>query len=215
MAAYRAVVRDNPRFVEYFRQATPEQELGRLPLGSRPAKRRAGGIESLRAIPWIFAWTQTRLMLPARLGWESALGNAMQRGEQALLEDMRERWPFFRTRIDMLEMVLAKTDLAIAELYDERLVTDELRPLGAHLRDLLSQCRTLVLALTHQSELLTHSPETREAITVRNIYLDPLHLLQAELLARCRLRESPVDSPLEQALLVSVAGIAAGLRNTG
>ena len=215
VAAYRAVVRDNPRFVEYFRQATPEQELGRLPLGSRPAKRRAGGIESLRAIPWIFAWTQTRLMLPAWLGWESALGNAMQRGEQALLEDMRERWPFFRTRIDMLEMVLAKTDLAIAELYDERLVTDELRPLGAHLRDLLSQCRTLVLALTHQSELLTHSPETREAITVRNIYLDPLHLLQAELLARCRLRESPVDSPLEQALLVSVAGIAAGLRNTG
>ncbi|MBB2495686.1 phosphoenolpyruvate carboxylase [Aquipseudomonas ullengensis] len=215
VTAYRAVVREHPQFVEYFRQATPEQELGRLPLGSRPAKRRAGGVESLRAIPWIFAWTQTRLMLPAWLGWEAALGNALKRGEQPLLEEMRERWPFFRTRIDMLEMVLAKADSSIASLYDDRLVSDELRPLGAQLRDLLSQCCSIVLGLTGQSELFAHSQETREAITVRNIYLDPLHLLQAELLARSRQRESLVDSPLEQALLVSVAGIAAGLRNTG
>ncbi|MEK1906124.1 MAG: phosphoenolpyruvate carboxylase [Pseudomonas sp.] len=215
VAAYRAVVREHPQFVEYFRQATPEQELGRLPLGSRPAKRRAGGVESLRAIPWIFAWTQTRLMLPAWLGWEAALGNALKRGEQPLLEEMRERWPFFRTRIDMLEMVLAKADSSIASLYDDRLVSEELRPLGAQLRDLLSQCCSIVLGLTGQSELFAHSQETREAITVRNIYLDPLHLLQAELLARSRQRESLVDSPLEQALLVSVAGIAAGLRNTG
>ena len=215
LAAYREVVREHPQFVEYFRQATPEQELGRLPLGSRPAKRRAGGVESLRAIPWIFAWTQTRLMLPAWLGWERALGNAVQSGGTALLEEMREAWPFFRTRIDMLEMVLAKAELGIAGLYDERLVDPQLRPLGASLRDLLSQCRALVLGLTGQSELLTHNPETREAITVRNIYLDPLHLLQAELLARSRQRDSTVDSPLEQALLVSVAGIAAGLRNTG
>ncbi|WP_447593150.1 phosphoenolpyruvate carboxylase [Aquipseudomonas campi] len=215
VAAYRAVVREHPQFVEYFRQATPEQELGRLPLGSRPAKRRAGGVESLRAIPWIFAWTQTRLMLPAWLGWEAALEHALQRDEQGLLEQMREQWPFFRTRIDMLEMVLAKADASIATLYDERLVETGLQPLGAQLRDLLSQATTIVLGLTGQSELLTHSPETREAITVRNTYLDPLHLLQAELLARSRLRESPADSPLEQALLVSVAGIAAGLRNTG
>lgn len=215
VAAYRAVVREHPQFVDYFSQATPEQELGRLPLGSRPAKRRAGGVESLRAIPWIFAWTQTRLMLPAWLGWESALGNALQRGEQALLAQMREQWPFFRTRIDMLEMVLAKADGNIAALYDQRLVSPELRPLGAQLRDLLSQSCAIVLGLTGQSELLAHSPETREAITVRNIYLDPLHLLQAELLARSRQRQSPVEGPLEQALLVTVAGIAAGLRNTG
>ncbi|MEO4049044.1 phosphoenolpyruvate carboxylase [Pseudomonas sp. CAU 1711] len=215
LAAYREVVRGHPQFVEYFRQATPEQELGRLPLGSRPAKRRAGGIESLRAIPWIFAWTQTRLMLPAWLGWETALGKALERGDQALLEEMGERWPFFRTRIDMLEMVLAKTEPAISALYDEQLVETGLRPLGAHLRDLLSQCRALVLGLTRQSELLAHNPEMREAITVRNIYLDPLHLLQAELLARSRQRQAEMDSPLEQALLVSVAGIAAGLRNTG
>ena len=215
VAAYRGVVREHPQFVEYFRQATPEQELGRLPLGSRPAKRREGGVESLRAIPWIFAWTQTRLMLPAWLGWEHALSNALKRGEGELLGQMREQWPFFRTRIDMLEMVLAKADGAIAELYDERLVEAKLRPLGAHLRDLLSQAIGAVLGLTGQSQLLAHSPETLESISVRNTYLDPLHLLQAELLARSRARENQADSPLEQALLVSVAGIAAGLRNTG
>ncbi len=215
VSAYRAVVREHPQFVDYFRQATPEQELGRLPLGSRPAKRREGGVESLRAIPWIFAWTQTRLMLPAWLGWEAALDNALQRGEGELLGQMREHWPFFRTRIDMLEMVLAKADESIAQLYDERLVEPALRPLGEHLRGLLSQAVVAVLGLTGQSQLLAHSPETLESISVRNTYLDPLHLLQAELLARSRLRDNQADSPLEQALLVSVAGIAAGLRNTG
>ena len=213
--AYRAVVREHPQFVAYFRQATPELELGRLPLGSRPAKRREGGVESLRAIPWIFAWTQTRLMLPAWLGWEAALNNALQRGEGELLQQMRVQWPFFRTRIDMLEMVLAKADASIARLYDERLVEPALLPLGEHLRGLLSQAVTAVLGLTGQSQLLVHSPETLESISVRNTYLDPLHLLQAELLARSRLRDDQAGSPLEQALLVSVAGIAAGLRNTG
>ncbi|WP_323114576.1 phosphoenolpyruvate carboxylase [Pseudomonas guariconensis] len=213
--AYRAVVRENPDFVEYFRQSTPEQELGRLPLGSRPAKRRAGGIESLRAIPWIFGWTQTRLMLPAWLGWETALSNALARGQGELLGQMREQWPFFRTRIDMLEMVLAKADAEIAKAYDERLVQPHLLSLGAHLRDLLSQSCQVVLGLTGQSVLLAHSPETLEFISLRNTYLDPLHRLQAELLARSRSREAALDSPLEQALLVTVAGIAAGLRNTG
>ncbi|MEB0039582.1 MULTISPECIES: phosphoenolpyruvate carboxylase [unclassified Pseudomonas] len=215
VSAYRAVVRENPEFVEYFRQATPEQELGRLPLGSRPAKRREGGVESLRAIPWIFAWTQTRLMLPAWLGWETALSKALERGEGELLAHMREQWPFFRTRIDMLEMVLAKADSDIAQLYDERLVEPHLQHLGSHLRDLLSQACQVVLGLTGQSQLLAHSPETLEFISLRNTYLDPLHLLQAELLSRSRTREAALDSPLEQALLVSVAGIAAGLRNTG
>ncbi|MBD8193737.1 phosphoenolpyruvate carboxylase, partial [Pseudomonas fluorescens] len=190
VSAYRAVVRENPQFVEYFRQSTPEQELGRLPLGSRPAKRRAGGIESLRAIPWIFGWTQTRLMLPAWLGWEAALSKALERGEGELLGQMREQWPFFRTRIDMLEMVLAKADADIARLYDERLVQPDLLPLGVHLRDLLSQACGVVLGLTGQSQLLAHSPDTLEFIRLRNTYLDPLHLLQAELLARSRQQEA-------------------------
>ncbi len=213
--AYRDVVREHPDFVEYFRQSTPEQELGRLPLGSRPAKRRAGGIESLRAIPWIFGWTQTRLMLPAWLGWETALNNALAAGQGPLLAQMREQWPFFRTRIDMLEMVLAKADAQIAEAYDQRLVQPHLLPLGTQLRDLLSQSCQVVLSLTGQQVLLAHSPETLEFIRLRNTYLDPLHRLQAELLARSRDRQAALDSPLEQALLVTIAGIAAGLRNTG
>lgn len=215
VAAYRAVVREDPQFVDYFRQATPEQELALLPLGSRPAKRREGGVESLRAIPWIFAWTQMRLMLPAWLGWEAALDNAIARGELALLKDMRAQWPFFRARIDMLEMVLAKADAAIALEYDERLVNAELRPLGEKLRGLLSQSSAAVLAVTDQSQLLSHSPQTLESISVRNTYLDPLHLLQVELLARSRAAQGMDSGGLEQAMLVSVAGIAAGLRNTG
>ncbi|WP_028239935.1 phosphoenolpyruvate carboxylase [Stutzerimonas azotifigens] len=215
VAAYRGIVREHPQFVDYFRQATPEQELARLPLGSRPAKRREGGIESLRAIPWIFAWTQTRLMLPAWLGWGQALQRALEQGAGEQLEQMRARWPFFATRIDMLEMVLIKADAAIAERYDRRLVEPGLQPLGAHLRDLLSQTVEVVLRLTGQPELLAHSPETLESFSLRDAYVDPLHLLQVELLARARQAESQAGSPLEQALLVSVAGIAAGLRNTG
>lgn len=214
LQAYRSVVREHPGFLDYFRQATPEQELARLPLGSRPSRRREGGIESLRAIPWIFAWTQTRLMLPAWLGWETALRKGLDRGEAPLLRAMRDDWPFFRARLDMLEMVLAKADADIAQLYDQRLVATELRPLGEALRGLLSQADRAVLELTGQSRVFEHSPQTLEFISVRNTYLDPLHLLQAELLARSRQRgeEQPA---VEQALLVSVAGIAAGLRNTG
>lgn len=215
VAAYRGVVREHSQFVEYFRQATPEQELGRLPLGSRPAKRRQGGVESLRAIPWIFAWTQTRLMLPAWLGWGQALQRALEQGAGEQLQAMRTRWPFFATRIDMLEMVLIKADRQIAERYDERLVEPELRPLGAELRDRLSQTVDVVLRLTGQQQLLAHSPETLESFSLRDAYVDPLHLLQVELLARARQAPSEADSPVEQALLVSVAGIAAGLRNTG
>ena len=154
-------------------------------------------------------------MLPAWLGWETALSRALERGEGEQLAQMREQWPFFRTRIDMLEMVLAKADADIARLYDERLVDQELLPLGAHLRDLLSQACSVVLGLTGQSQLMAHSPDTLEFIRLRNTYLDPLHLLQAELLARSRRQQAAQDSPLEQALLVTVAGIAAGLRNTG
>ncbi len=215
LQAYRKTVREHPQFVDYFRQATPEQELGRLPLGSRPARRRSGGIESLRAIPWIFAWTQTRMMLPAWLGWETALQNAIGRQEESLLAEMRDQWPFFRARIDMLEMVLLKADSGIARLYDERLVADELRDFGEQLYQHLSQAVEQVLHLTGEAHLLERHPQVRASISVRDTYLDPLHLLQVELLARSREQGEAICPAIEQALLVTVAGIAAGLRNTG
>jgi phosphoenolpyruvate carboxylase len=139
----------------------------------------------------------------------------MQRGDGPLLAEMRSSWPFFRTRIDMLEMVLAKADGDIAELYEQQLVQADLQALGAELRDRLSQAGAAVLNLTGQSVLLGHSPQTLESISVRNTYLDPLHRLQVELLARSRLAGQVAPGSLEQALLVSVGGIAAGLRNTG
>ncbi|KKO09606.1 hypothetical protein LCGC14_0030990 [marine sediment metagenome] len=213
---YRGVVRDEPTFVEYFRQATPEQELARLPLGSRPAKRRAqGGIETLRAIPWIFAWTQTRLMLPAWLGAGQALTEAIAQGKQDQLREMMARWPFFLARVEMLEMVLSKADGGIAQLYEQRLAQPELWPLGKKLRDALQQSIDVVLDLRQSGQLLAHNSALAESVAIRNPYTDPLHLLQAELLARTRAQGQSVGEDLERALLVTVAGIAAGMRNTG
>lgn len=213
---YRGVVRHEPNFVEYFRQATPEQELARLPLGSRPAKRRSqGGIETLRAIPWIFAWTQTRLMLPAWLGAGQALAEAIEAGKEDQLRTMMTHWPFFLARIEMLEMVLSKADGGIARFYEKRLADQSLWPLGSQLRDALQQAIDTVLALRGTDQLLAHNRLLAESVAVRNPYTDPLHLLQAELLGRSRAQGKNVGEDLERALLVTVAGIAAGMRNTG
>ncbi|WP_027852870.1 phosphoenolpyruvate carboxylase [Marinobacterium litorale] len=211
--AYRAVVREDPQFVPYFRAATPEQELAKLPLGSRPAKRRAdGGVESLRAIPWIFAWTQIRLMLPAWLGSDRALKGAIENGELKLLTQMYEEWPFFRTYVDMLEMVLAKSDVNISAYYEHRLVSQELATLGSSLRSRLLETVAQVKKVKSVDQLLDQNPVIRQSIDVRNPYIDPLHFLQAELLYRDR---NQPDQRLEQALMVTMAGISAGMRNTG
>ncbi|SFR75217.1 Phosphoenolpyruvate carboxylase, type 1 [Marinobacter daqiaonensis] len=228
LKAYRAVVREDPDFVPYFRQATPEQALGKLALGSRPAKRKpSGGVESLRAIPWIFAWTQMRLMLPSWLGSDVALAEAEKAGQMPVLQEMRQNWPFFRTYIDMLEMVLAKADLQIASYYDETLVQPELRPLGKELRERLAGCIRQVKALKNQKVLLEEEPVFAHSMKVRTPYTDPLHYLQAELLRRNREAEAnvaaegadaevvPMPELVEQALKVTMAGIAAGMRNTG
>ncbi|MCP4598101.1 phosphoenolpyruvate carboxylase [Neptuniibacter sp.] len=213
LTEYRAIVREDPMFVPYFRAATPEQELAKLPLGSRPAKRRQdGGVESLRAIPWIFAWTQIRLMLPAWLGSDRALGEALQNSSAPLVKQMYQQWPFFRSTIDMLEMVLAKSDTNLSAYYDERLVSQELGILGASLRGRLSDMFDLINEIKDQEGLLAANPVIRQSIDVRNPYIDPLHFLQAELLHRDR---NQPDQRLEQALMVTMAGISAGMRNTG
>jgi phosphoenolpyruvate carboxylase len=213
LAAYREVVRSDPQFVPYFRAATPEQELAKLPLGSRPAKRRQdGGVESLRAIPWIFAWTQIRLMLPAWLGSDCALDKALAAGQESLLRTMYHDWPFFRSYVNMLEMVLAKSDPRISAYYDQQLVSDELKILGSSLRSRLQKTVDLVNRIKQQQILLVDNPVIRQSIDVRNPYIDPLHLLQAELLNRDRTQP---DERLEQALMVTMAGISAGMRNTG
>lgn len=214
---YRNVVRGDKDFVPYFRSATPEQELSKLPLGSRPAKRNPnGGVESLRAIPWIFAWMQNRLMLPAWLGAGASLRQAIANNKREVIEEMCNDWPFFNTRIGMLEMVFSKTDAWLSEHYDQRLVKKELWYLGQSLREQLKADIQTVLELSGKGhQLMSDLPWVAESIALRNVYTDPLNLLQVELLRR--LRENP-DNPtadVEQALMITITGIAAGMRNTG
>ncbi|MFS1413802.1 phosphoenolpyruvate carboxylase [Vibrio sp. 10N.286.49.C2] len=213
--AYRRVVRDEPDFVPYFRQATPELELGKLPLGSRPAKRNPnGGVESLRAIPWIFSWSQNRLVLPAWLGAGEAIQYSIDKGHQALLEEMCREWPFFSTRLGMLEMVYTKCNIEISRYYDQRLADPTLLPLGDKLRDQLQQDIKAVLNVENNDHLMQSDPWGQESIRLRNTYVEPLNMLQAELLYRTRQSEE-TESELEEALMVTIAGIAAGMRNTG
>ncbi|HKP58257.1 MAG TPA: phosphoenolpyruvate carboxylase [Polyangiales bacterium] len=211
--AYRRVVQ-GPDFMRYFTLATPIGELGRLNIGSRPARRNNGTVDlgSLRAIPWIFAWTQTRLHLPAWLGAGEALMVLFEEGAESQLRALARDWPFFRSLLDLLEMVLAKADPDIAAYYDRVLVSDDLRPLGQELR---ASCRSTIASILRakaQTELLGGDPELQRTIELRNPYVDPLNVLQAELLRRARATDDP---RLWDALLVTVNGIAAGMRNTG
>ncbi|MFU9045691.1 phosphoenolpyruvate carboxylase [Acinetobacter tibetensis] len=217
---YRQTVRENPHFVKYLRTVTPELELQMLPLGSRPAKRKvSGGIESLRAIPWVFAWTQIRLMLPAWLGTGAAINQVIEQGHKATLEEMLQQWPYFQTLIDMLEMVLSKADGHVALYYETHLTQDEdLKALGTTLRQRLQDAVETLLTLKDESKLLSSNEVLDQSMRVRKPYLLPLHLLQAELMKRRRLylaERQAEHTPVDHALMVSIAGIAAGLRNTG
>jgi phosphoenolpyruvate carboxylase len=211
---YRQTVRENPVFIQYLRTVTPELELQMLPLGSRPARRSvSGGIESLRAIPWVFAWTQVRLMLTAWLGTGRALNSAIHSGQKPVIEDMMHHWPYFQTILDMLEMVLAKADPAITAYYESRLTQDEqLITLGVELRRRLNSATHTLLTVIEQPDLLQNAPVLKRSINVRTPYILPLHLLQAELMQRRRQSNS---TQYDHALMVTIAGIAAGLRNTG
>ncbi|MDU2406962.1 MAG: phosphoenolpyruvate carboxylase [Acinetobacter junii] len=216
---YRQTVRENPNFVSYLRTVTPELELQMLPLGSRPAKRKvSGGIESLRAIPWVFAWTQIRLMLPAWLGTGTAI-NQVHEQHKNTLNDMLDQWPYFQTLIDMLEMVLSKSDADIALYYESHLTDDQdLKALGIELRQRLQNAVDTLLNLKGESKLLSNNEVLDQSMQVRKPYLLPLHLLQAELMKRRRLylaEHQTEHTPVDHALMVSIAGIAAGLRNTG
>jgi len=219
--SYRSVVQENPDLVRYLRTVTPEQELSRLALGSRPARRTAvDNLASLRAIPWVFAWTQVRLILSAWLGTGAALEEALADPKRrALLAEMQEEWPFFQALLDMLEMVLAKTDSAVAAYYERRLTDDPaLRALGQQLRNALASTIRVLQQLTGRTDLLANNPVMRWSVQVRNPYTDPLHLLQAELMGRLRHASELTkeqEELLESALMVTIAGIAAGLRNTG
>jgi len=213
--AFRSVVYEHPRFVQYFHAATPESELAEMNIGSRPARRKTpdtAGVSSLRAIPWQFAWTQTRLLLGAWLGTEDALERAFANGDEDLLRRMYADWPYFQSVMDLIEMVLAKSDGRIAAEYDRRLVPAELQPLGRDLRTRLDRVIAAVLRVTGHRVLLESNTVLRRSIDVRNPYVDPINLVQIELLRRFR---TNADDRVKSALLVTINGVAAGMRNTG
>jgi len=215
VAEYRRIVHDNSAFTDYFHQATPANELQRLSIGSRPAKRRvSGGIDSLRAIPWVFAWTQMRLMLPAWLGTSKALSEQWQQCPDTL-RAMHRDWPFFHMLLDMQQMVLSKTEPHVARYYQQRLLLDEsLETLGDDIFSGLPQAVQTVADITGHT-LLDNAPALRHSVDVRNPYIYPLHVIQVELMRRLRDVDAGQAPLLERALMVSIAGIAAGLRNTG
>lgn len=199
-------------FVDYFQQATPVQLLGRLNIGSRPQARSAGGgLQSLRAIPWVFAWTQNRAILPGWLGVGAALRHGLEQDEALMARMMRE-WPFLHSMVDMVEMVLAKADPWIHAEYDARLVDPALVPFGRELRDGHRQTAIAVLQATGDRHLLQQNPVLARSIQVRNPYVDPLNLLQVEFLRRLKEHDDP---RLRDALLVTMNGVAQGMRNTG
>lgn len=212
-AAYRATVFDDPGFVPYFRAATPEPELGALNIGSRPARRSAGGgVESLRAIPWNFAWTQTRLLLPSWLGIAEALRDALNSGDRATLLEMAREWQFFRSFVSLLELVLAKAEPDVHRFYETLLEPPAADSLGRDLRDRFAETVTALLEVTGYDRLLETNPVIRRSIAVRNPYVDPINVLQAGVLRL--FRESP-DERLRDALHITINGVAAGLQNTG
>lgn len=224
---YREIVHGDPRFVQYFRSATPEQELGLLNIGSRPQKRKEGGVETLRAIPWVFAWTQTRLHLPVWLGLGSALQTGMNKpGGKELLREMYEKWPFFRSFFDLIEMVLAKADPHISSRYDDILVEQqEQKQFGTMLRGLLVETIDLVLQVSGEHNLLDKDRVQQRAIDTRREWLTPMNLAQVELLKRWRaitvkgVVKEGVEregwEPLVDALVISMKGLSSALQNTG
>ena len=224
---FRRIVYDDPRFLEYFHAATPEAELDAMHIGSRPASRpggrlagahaageRQGALLALRAIPWQFAWMQTRLLLPSWLGTEDAIDEH----DRDICKTMYRAWPFFRSTLDLIEMALAKADAGIAAHYDRHLVPEDHQDLGAMLRERLQRAIEVVLDLGGHQQLLADNPVLRRSIDVRNPYVDPINLLQVELLRRLRsVRDAQADEAvwLRRALLVTINGVAAGMRNTG
>jgi phosphoenolpyruvate carboxylase len=211
---YRELVYHDPDFYGYFRQATPIDVIERMNIGSRPASRRAGrGIQDLRAIPWVFSWTQNRHILPGWYGLGIALERAVDRHGEALLAEMFDEWLFVRALLEDVEMVLAKADMPIAERYAE-LADEQARSVFPRIRGEFDRTVELILRLKRAEALLDHDPTLQRAIRLRNPYVDPMSLLQVDLLRRWREGDRR-DDELLRALLLSVNGIAHGLQNTG
>jgi phosphoenolpyruvate carboxylase len=215
--AYRGLVYETPGFEAYFRQSTPVSEIADLKIGSRPASRTASShIADLRAIPWVFSWSQARVMLPGWYGFGSAVNSdaLAKHGGLEGLKRLHAASPFFRATVANMEMVLAKSNLSIAHRYAGLVQDRDLaQSVFARLQDEWTACRDAVLAITGQSHLLENDQRLAQSIRLRLPYIDPLNVLQVELLRRHRAGEA--DDDISRGIHMSINGVSAGLRNSG
>ena len=216
-SAYRKNINENSDFIRYFKTVTPHLALGKLSIGSRPSKRKnVDNIQSLRAIPWVFAWTQIRLMLPAWLGTGDALKYSSTKKYKKTVTDMEKNWPFFNSTMDMLDMVISKVDPEISEVYENNLADKKLKEVGNKLRSEFNIIKRLNKYITPR-EILNQRKKFRTTVLVRNIYSEVLNILQAVVMNKISSKKLKSEDTkyLNDAMMTSIAGISAAMKNTG